>query len=152
MRLYRCGTCYSMAVASLQVVVNNDIVLHNFKLEYPGSCAARVGVSPRSEALGAGRLECWAPLQAASPLPNAQTTVPPSSSWPKTPASFCPSPAPIPWVWGLLSYFPPFTPRSPLTCPGAPLPLPFLVVILATFPLNSRWHVHSKWPLLGPDT
>ena len=34
LRLYRCGTCYSMAVASLQVVVNNDIVLHNFKLEY----------------------------------------------------------------------------------------------------------------------
>lgn len=40
------------------------------------------------------------------------------------------------WIWGLLS-----TLGSPPTCPRA--------IILATFPLNSHWHVHSKWPLFG---
>lgn len=31
-------TCYSMAVALLQVAVNNDIVLHNSKLEWVSVC------------------------------------------------------------------------------------------------------------------
>lgn len=35
---YRSGTCYSVAVALLQVLVNNAIVLHRSKLEWMSVC------------------------------------------------------------------------------------------------------------------
>lgn len=60
--------------------------------------------------------------------------------------------SPAPLSLGLLPDFPLSMLRPPLTHPSASLHPPFLVVILVTFPLNSRWHVHSKWLLFGPDT
>lgn len=53
------------------------------------------------------------------------------------------------WGWGLLSEFPLSILRSTLTCPGEPPPSPFLIVILATFSLNSCWHVTANGPSLG---
>lgn len=57
-----------------QLFVKGNLRRHEAQALSPGSCGARVGVSPRSGTLGAGRLECWAPLQGGSPLPYAQTT------------------------------------------------------------------------------
>lgn len=58
-------------------------------------------------------------------------------SWGQAPCLFLPLVCSRFWVWGPLSEFPLSIQRSTLTCPSTPPPSPFLVVILATFSLNS---------------
>lgn len=75
--------------------------------------------------------------------------MPHSSPWAKPLVSPYSSFAPVSGVGGFLSGFPLSILRSILTCPSVPPHSPFLVVILATFSLNSCWHVTANGPCLG---
>lgn len=126
--------------------------MHKAQALSPGSCGARVGSLPRSETLAAGGLECWAPTPGCVPLPYAQTAVPLLFT-PKTPLSAALL-LPSHGFGGSFLYFPPFTPRSPLTFPWCTL-LPSFLVRSNFSNFSSELPAGmftANGPCLGPDT